>query len=229
MGNANSEDFKQNASANYNGSAEKEKTDRNIQIKSKVKTILLFSIARFIFIILMGLVVRTSVYNRDKYYLKSAAGAVELWQGTFSPGGQKRILIMPGVHIPQKIKEVYAKEEVYPMAFNFYVSKADALMEVPGMPEFVGIKSYLNRALSFATTEDLRQTAHRRINQIDRMILFYKADVAAIKGTRSGLEKALDYLDQAAKLNPDDIETELIKRKKASIRELLNTLKETTK
>ena len=229
MGNANSEDFKQNASANYNGSAEKEKTDRNIQIKSKVKTILLFSIAGFIFIILMGLVVRTSVYNRDKYYLKSAAGAVELWQGTFSPGGKKRILIMPGVHIPQKIKEVYAKEEVYPMAFNFYVSKADALMEVPGMPEFVGIKSYLNRALSFATTEDLRQTAHRRINQIDRMILFYKADVAATKGTRSGLKAALGYLDQVAKLDPDDIETELIKRKKASIRELLNTLKETTK
>jgi len=224
MGNANSEDFKQNASANYNGSAEKEKTDRNIQIKSKVKTILLFSIAGFIFIILMGLVVRTSVYNRDKYYLKSAAGAVELWQGTFSPGGKKRILIMPGVHIPQKIKEVYAKEEVYPMAFNFYVSKADALMEVPGMPEFVGIKSYLNRALSFATTEDLRQTAHRRINQIDRMILFYKADVAATKGTRSGLEAALGYLDQVAKLDPDDIETELIKKKKASIRELLNTL-----
>ena len=224
MGNANSEDFKQNASANYNGSAEKEKTDRNIQIKSKVKTILLFSIAGFIFIILMGLVVRTSVYNRDKYYLKSAAGAVELWQGTFSPGGKKRILIMPGVHIPQKIKEVYAKEEVYPMAFNFYVSKADALMEVPGMPEFVGIKSYLNRALSFATTEELRQTAHRRINQIDRMILFYKADVAATKGTRSGLEAALGYLDQVAKLDPDDIETELIKKKKASIRELLNTL-----
>jgi len=224
MGNANSEDFKQNASANCNGSAEKEKTDRNIQIKSKVKTILLFSIAGFIFIILMGLVVRTSVYNRDKYYLKSAAGAVELWQGTFSPGGKKRILIMPGVHIPQKIKEVYAKEEVYPMAFNFYVSKADALMEVPGMPEFVGIKSYLNRALSFATTEDLRQTAHRRINQIDRMILFYKADVAATKGTRSGLEAALGYLDQVAKLDPDDIETELIKKKKASIRELLNTL-----
>ena len=224
MGNANSEDFKQNASANYNGSAEKEKTDRNIQIKSKVKTILLFSIAGFIFIILMGLVIRTSVYNTDKYYLSSAAGAVELWQGTFSPGGKKRILIMPGVHIPQKIKEVYAKEEVYPMAFNFYVSKADALMEVPGMPEFVGIKSYLNRALSFATTEELRQTAHRRINQIDRMILFYKAGVAATKGTRSGLEAALGYLDQVAKLDPDDIETELIKKKKASIRELLNTL-----
>ena len=190
---------------------------------NSAKKRLLFSLAGFIFIILMGLVVRTSVYNKDKYYLKSAAGAVELWQGTFSPTGKKRILIMPGVLIPQKIKDVYAQEEVYPMAFNFYVSKADALMEVPGMPDFVGIKSYLNRALSFATTEDLRQTAHVRINHIDRLILLYKADVAATKGTRSGLEAALGYLDQAAKLNPDEIETELIKKKKASIRELLET------
>jgi hypothetical protein len=148
---------------------------------------------------------------------------VEIWQGTFSPGGKKRILIMPGVQIPAKTKTAYAMEEVYPMAFNFFVSKADALMEVPGMPDFVGIKSYLNRALSFATTEDLRQTAHVRINHIDRLILLYKADVAATKGTRSGLEAALGYLDQAARLNPDEIETELIKKKKASIRELLET------
>lgn len=191
---------------------------------NSAKKRLLLIITGFIFIILMGLVIRASYHNTEKYYLKFAAGAVEIWQGSFSPGGKKRILIMPGVPLPQQIKEVYAREEVYPMAFNFYVSKAAALMEVPGMPDFVGIKSYLNRALSFATTEEFRQTAHVRINQIDRMILFYKADVAATKGTRSGLEAALDYLDQVAALDPDDIETELIKKKKASIRELLNTL-----
>jgi len=195
-----------------------------MQSANSAKKRLLLIITGFVFIILMGLVIRASYHNTEKYYLKSAAGAVELWQGSFSPGGKKRILIMPGVLIPQQRKEVYAQEEVYPMAFNFYVSKAAALMEVPGMPDFVGIKSYLNRALSFATTEELRQTAHVRINQIDRMILFYKADVAATKGTRSGLEAALGYLDQVAALDPDDIETELIKKKKASIRELLNTL-----
>ena len=188
------------------------------------KRVLFFCLAGFILIVLTGLVVQASYFNTDKYYLKAAAGAVEIWKGTFSPGGQKRILIMPGVQIPQKIKAVYTKKEIYPLAFNFYVSKADALMEVPGMPDFVGIKSYLNRALSFATDEEQRQTAEARINQIDRMILFYKADVAATKGSRAGLEAALDYLEQAAKLNPDDIETELIKKKKASIRELLKTL-----
>ena len=188
------------------------------------KKLLLFGIAGFIFIILMGIVIRTSFYNTSNYYLKSAAGAVEIWQGTFSPGGKKRILIMPGVQIPQKIKEVYAKEEVYPLAFNFYVSKADALMEVPGMPDFIGIKSYLNRALFFATTTSLRQTAEARINQIDRMILFYKADVATTKGTRAGLEAALGYLDQITKLNPDDIESELIEKKKKSIQTLIDSL-----
>jgi len=192
-------------------------------INSAKKRWFLF-ITGFIFIILMGLVIRVSYYNTAKYYLKSASGAVEIWQGTFSPGGKKRILIMPGVQIPPKIKDVYAKAEVYPLAFDFYVSKADALMEVPGMPDFVGIKSYLNRALFFATTQSLRQTAEARINQIDRMILFYKADVAATKGTRAGLEAALGYLDQVAELNPDDIEAELIEKKKASIRELLKTL-----
>jgi hypothetical protein len=185
---------------------------------------LLFGVVGFIFVILMGLVIHTSFYNTSNYYLKSAAGAVEIWQGTFSPGGKKRILIMPGVQIPPEIKDVYAKAEVYPLAFNFYVSKADALMEVPGMPDFVGIKSYLNRALFFATNKSLRQTAVARINQIDRMILFYKADVTTTKGTRAGLEAALGYLDEVAKLNPDDIETERIKKKKASIRELLKTL-----
>ncbi|MEJ2219607.1 MAG: hypothetical protein P8X80_02225 [Desulfobacterales bacterium] len=197
-------------------------------INSAKKRRFLF-ITAFVFIILMGLVIRVSYDNTAKYYLRPAAGAVEIWQGTFSPGEKKRILIMPGVQMPVKTKAVYAREDVFPLAFKFYVSKADALMEVPGMPDFVGIKSYLNRALSFATTDDLRQTAHGRINQIDRLILLYKADVAATKGTRSGFETALDYLDQAAELNPDEIETDLIRKKKASIRELLDMLKETTK
>ncbi|MDX1708177.1 MAG: hypothetical protein R3274_06220 [Desulfobacterales bacterium] len=178
-------------------------------------------IAGLVLVILMGLVVHASYRNADKYYLVCAAGAVEIWQGTFSPGGKKRILIMPGVQTPSEIKAVYTREAVFPLAFSFYLSKADALMAVTGMPDFVGIKSYLNRALSFATTEEHRQTANARINQIDLMILFYKADVAAAKGTRSDLEAALDYLEQAAALNPDDIETELIKKKKATIQKQL--------
>jgi hypothetical protein len=41
---------------------------------------LLFGSAVIIFIILMGLVIHTSFYNRSNYYLRSAAGAVEVWR-----------------------------------------------------------------------------------------------------------------------------------------------------
>ena len=59
-------------------------------------------------------------------------------------------------------------------------------------------------------------------------MIFARRHTDEFKGTRSGFETALDYLDQAANLNPDEIESELIQKKKTSIRELMDTLKETT-
>ena len=54
----------------------------------------------------------------------------------------------------------------------------------------------------------------RGFDRIDRAILYYKADVAVSKGTLNGLEVAIDFLDQATSLEPDDIEAELIEKKK---------------
>jgi hypothetical protein len=56
------------------------------------------------------------------------------------------------------------------------------------------------------------------------MILLYKADAAASKGTVAGLETAIKYLDQASTLGPDDIEAKLIKQKLASIQKLKEML-----
>jgi hypothetical protein len=56
------------------------------------------------------------------------------------------------------------------------------------------------------------------------MILLYKADAAASKGTVAGLETAIKYLDQASTLGPDEIEAELIKQKLASIQKLKEIL-----
>ena len=83
------------------------------------------AVAGLIISILIGLVIHASYRNENKYYLQFEAGAVEIWQGTFSPGGKKRILIMPGVQKPAQIKAVYTKEAVFPLAFHFYVSKTD--------------------------------------------------------------------------------------------------------
>ena len=178
-------------------------------------------ILSFLLIILVGLIVHTSNKNRKNYYLKVYEGALEVWKGTFSPAGKKRMIIMPGMQPPDMIKAVYTQEEVFPLIFSYYIDKADALIHIMEMPDFIGIKTYLNRALTFATTDDHRKAVHLRLNRIDRAILYYKADVAASKGTRKGLEVAIEFLDQAASLEPDDIEAELIEKKKKNIRELM--------
>ena len=174
-----------------------------------------------VLIILIGLIVHTSNKNKKNYYLKAYAGALEVWKGTFSPAGKKRLIIMPGVRPPDKLKAVYTREEIYPLIFTYYIDKADALIHLMGMPDFMGIKTYLNRALKFATSDDHHKAVHLRLNRIDRAILYYKADVAASKGTLNGLEMAIEFLDQAASLEPDDIEAELIDKKIKSIRELM--------
>ncbi len=176
------------------------------------------------FVVLIAIMILISYQNMNKYFITSRHGAVEIWKGKFSPKRRERIVIMPGIQPPEQIKRVYTKEEVFPMAFGFYIGKADALMEVPGLPDFTGIKSYLNRALSYATTGALRNTANARINSIDLMILLYKADAVASKGTVAGLETAIKYLDQASRLGPDEIEAKLIKQKLASIQKLKEIL-----
>lgn len=176
-------------------------------------------------IALIGLLIYSSNLNTEKYYLRASEGALEVWKGTFSPAGKMRLVIMPGVKPPEVIKPVYSREEVYPLICVYYIDKSDALIHVPGMPDFIGIKMYLNRALTYATTEKHRQSAMIRLHRIDRITLFYKADVAASKGSAADLEMALGFLDEAAKLNPDEIEAELIEKKKQAIRELLKDMK----
>ncbi len=176
-------------------------------------------------ILLIGLIIYTSHLNTKKYYLKSYAGALEVWQGTFSPAGKKRVVSMPGVMAPEKIKPLYTQQDVYPLIFNYYLEKSDALIHAPGIFDFTDIKIYLNRALTYASTAEHRKAVQIRLNRIDRVILYYKADVAASKGSIASLEAAVDFLDQAAALEPDDIESELIEKKKQAIQELIKDFK----
>ena len=174
---------------------------------------------------LILLILFASSRNMNRYHLTSKDGALIVWKGKFSPQGRQRLVIMPGVRHTDGVKEVYRKEEVFPLIFDFYIEKADALMDVPGMLDFVGIKSYLNRALTFATTDQERLIAKDRIKHIELTILLYKADVAASKGTSAGLNNAVKYLDQAASMHPDEMEAALIQQKMESIQSVLNTHK----
>jgi hypothetical protein len=178
------------------------------------------------FVILVALIIGTSMLNHSKYYLNDTDGALEIWQGRFSPMGEKLLFTLPGVQPPEIVKDAYSKSEAYPFIFDYYLGKADTLVEAPGMPDFDGIRSYLNKAIAFTTTNESIKITNARLNNIELMILLYKAEVVASKTTITGLEKAKDYLGEAARLDLDDLQSDLIDQKIESINESIKALKE---
>jgi len=157
----------------------------------------------------------------NNYYLYYKDAAVEVWKGRFSPTGKEQLIMMPGLPEPKSIKDVYSKEEVFPIICNFYIGKASTLLDVPGKPDFKAIKTYLNNALSYATTDSLRQTIYARLNSVDVMMLIYKAEVAMSRRNTSGFKEALEYLTKASSLDPGDAEKKLIHQKIETVQELI--------
>jgi len=177
------------------------------------------------FVILVALVIGTSMLNQSKYYLNDTDGALEIWQGRFSPIGKQLLITLPGFQPPEIIKDAYSKSEAYPFIFDYYVGKADTLLEVPGMPDFDGMRSYLNKALAFTTTNESIKIANVRLDNMDLMILLYKTEVAASNATITDLEKAIDYLSEAARLNLDDLQSDLVDQKIESINASIASIK----
>jgi len=177
------------------------------------------------FAILMALVIGTSMINKNKFYIHATDGALEIWQGRFAPMGEACLISLPGVQPPETIKDIYSKSEAFPLIFNFYVDKADTLLAVPGLPDFEGIKRYLNKALAYATTPVANEAVFSRLNNIELMILLYKADVSASKPTLSDLKQAKGYLSEAERLDIDDLKIDLIHQKMKVVDQQMAALK----
>jgi len=171
------------------------------------------------------LIISASISNVGKYYLKTSDGSLEIWQGNFAPLGEEKLVRMPGEKAPKAVKPVYEREEVFPLAFNYYVAKADALLNQPDVSDLEKIRFYVNKAISFGTTEEIRKIAYDRMKKIDLMMYLSKADIAASKGASGDFQTALDYLSKAAPLvDKESSQAQLIARKIEVIKELMASL-----
>jgi hypothetical protein len=177
------------------------------------------------FALLIALVIGSSMINQGKYYIQSTNGALKIFQGRFAPMGEKLLISLPGVQAPEKVKDVYSKTDVYPIIFNYYVEKADTLLKVPGLPDFEGIKKYINKARPYAITSESKDIVHKRLSNIDLLILLYKADVAASKSTLADLKEAKGYLSEASRLDIDDMQIDLVDQKMDAVDKKIDALK----
>jgi len=177
------------------------------------------------FVLLIALIVGSSMINQGKYYIQSTDGALKIFQGSFAPMGEKLLISLPGVQAPEKAKDVYSKTDVYPLIFNYYVEKADTLLKVPGLPDFEGIKKYINKARPYAIDPKSKDVVFKRLSNIDLLILLYKADVAASKSAISDLKEAKAFLSEASRLDIDDMQLGLVHKKMEAVDKQIAALK----
>jgi colicin import membrane protein len=170
------------------------------------------------FILLLAFIFSASSSNNSKYYIKEKDGILEIWQGRYAPLGEERMMSLPGVPLPEQINAVYSKSEVFPLIFNYYIDKADALSVASDTPDYMAIKSFLNKALLYATTGDLSKKAYSRLNDIKFNDLMYKAGVAESRGAISDLDEAMRYLNKASLLKVDAGRSDVVKQKIESIK-----------
>jgi len=196
--------------------AEKAAVEREAAEKATMKKVIIGLASGFI--ILVVLIFSASSSNNSKYYIKEKAGVLEIWQGRYAPLGEERMMSLPGVPLPEQINAVYSETEVFPLIFNYYIDKADAISGMSDTPDYVAIKSYLNEALLFATTGNLRKKAYSRLNDIKFNDLMYKAGVAESRGAVSDLDEAIRYLGQALLLKVGAGKSDVVKQKLESIK-----------
>ena len=175
---------------------------------------------------LILLIVGASASNSSKYYLTDNQGTLEVWKGKFAPLGTKKLVALPGIPAPETIKDVYGSGDVYPLIFKFYVNEADARLKGADTPDFEAIKETLKTALEYGSTKELRAVAFARLDNIDRLILTYKADVAASRGTIDDLTAAIGYLEEISNLTADEAQKESIAQTIASHEALIQALEE---
>jgi hypothetical protein len=179
------------------------------------------------FVVLILLLIGASYKNASKYYIETKADAIEIWQGRFSPMGKQRIILLHGVAAPQDADAVYTRNHVYPMVFSYYLEKADALLDVQGIPNYEDIKIYLHKAEPFAINAEMQADITSRLNTIDLTTLLYKLDVSMRKGTAESLEQAASLVKKAGTLTTTAAQSQLIAQKAEEINTLQAALKST--
>lgn len=174
---------------------------------------------------LIVVVIAFSHLNHSRYTLKTANGGVEVWQGKFSPMGEKLLVTLPGMSAPETPEAAYSRSEALEIVFNYFLDRADALLEAHEIPDYSAIRDDLKKAAEFAVTPKLRAKVQKRLNHIDWMTLLYKAEVAASKDNPENLEAALGYLQQAAELDLNPEQSALRAEKQAAFEARLKELK----
>jgi hypothetical protein len=160
--------------------------------------------------IIIFLVLAVSYNNASKFYVYPTDKDLEIWRGCFSPKDTQFLVTLPETQIDEPVKAVYTKKEVFPLIYNYYITKADSLLETEGLPDFNSIKRNLDIAKDYVVTSQMNDNVNLRLNNIERMLLLYKASVLLSKNTEESIESAIKLYNRAAKFATNQTQLDVI-------------------
>ncbi|MBI5064229.1 MAG: hypothetical protein HZB87_12405 [Desulfatitalea sp.] len=169
-----------------------------------------------------------SFSNSGKYFVMPKKGAIEIWRGKFSPTGKQFIAVLHGVEPAAAVKASYSRKEIFPILCSYYIGKADALLDVSGLPDYKSISDFLQRAQEYAISEELRTAVQTRMDNIQRLSLMYKAEIDISKGTVPSLQLAVQTLKEVQRLTTEPSQLEALNQKIAAVNASLSALEAKT-
>lgn len=191
-----------------------------------VQRIMLYGMATLALMVV--LIIAASARNHSRYFLMAQNDAVEIWRGRFSPTGREFYSILHNYHLTEPIKPYYSRQEVFPVIFNYYLQKADDVLDMHNPLDFLTITNYLKAAQQHALTDQMQHAVLIRMNAIEQMTLLYKADVAIMVGTPHSLELAIQYLNEAKALTRSSAQRQVIEERIASVQARLKAVSQET-
>ena len=179
------------------------------------------------FALVIGILLMVSLTNTYQFYFKQKKDKVELWQGRFAPMGEELVASFSDMEILKKVPEqdVYSKRQAHDILSDYYIKRADELLNTSETPDLKTVKSYLTNASKYARSRSQRDDIKMRLKSIRFLVLLGKSDIALNKGTVSEFEAAKGYLAQAVPLASTNLQKDVLMKRLAAVEYALATTK----
>jgi colicin import membrane protein len=195
--------------------AHRPKKERRPPIFS-VKTKLIALAALLVVILVFG----SSYVNSGKYFIEPTRVGVEIYKGRFAPIGSYRMATLVGVEAPAENRD-FKKQDVFPMIYNYYIDRANEMMTASTIPDLEGAASYLEKAMNFALTKDIRKGTQQRLTDMEYSILMMQASALLHDADAGHVKAAIEFLTRASKMRVDPEHVSLAENKLKAARSLL--------
>jgi hypothetical protein len=175
----------------------------------------------------IAILVLASLHNSNKFYFKQNDQMVEVWRGQFDPMGERLVASFSDPKILEAVPEQdsYTKKEVFAILYDYFVKRADELLNEGEAPDFKTVKSYLSHASNYVLSESERQAIRMRLNSIEFLVLLGNTDLALSKTPLPDFQAAWGYLAKALPVASTDLQKDILMKKLAAVEYALTSRK----